>query len=222
MRRIAKVLRTNFLIAIIALLTFVTTLSYLQSLDKKIYAATIRRNVNQGQKITSNDIEFKNVSSDEIINQNIVTKKQFSENSYVAKIDLTKSNLLTTSTISKVAKNNKLQSLSIGVDLDRANGGNISRGDKVDIYKTGEEAKLITSYVSVRDVISPNKRLGVSTSTKITIVIAVTRSQAQALSQVIGTQDLMIVISNGVSSQSDINQNDNPTNFEAVELYKDQ
>ena len=204
MQWIARVSRAYIAIALIGLFSFVLCFSYLRSLDKTVEIARLTKSVNAGKQITLSDIDFVAVPSDEVISNQLILENNFTVNKLIAKVDLAKSDLLTKSNTSKTDLPNKYQSLSIGIEMHRANGGNISKGDAIDVWETGEDAKLITSNVLVREVILPDKRLGVNTTQIMTIVIAVTTDQARALSRVIGEDNIMIVLSNGIQSEDEL------------------
>jgi hypothetical protein len=197
MQWIARVNRSHFTVAFVGLLVFVSTFGYLQSLNKKVSIAQLSNNVSSGSTITKEDIKFVEISQDSTISRFTITEKQFESRSFVARLDLSKSDLLTISNTARRSTPNGLQSMSIGIELERANGGDLKKHDLIDVWKTGEEAKLVAEKLSIRKIISPDKRLGISTSKVITIVVAVTASQAKELSFVIGSNDVMVVLSTG-------------------------
>ena len=198
MQWIARLSRTHFVIAFIAILAFLSTFAYLQSLDKNISIAQLSHDVNSGETISSKDVRFVSVSYDERIMAQHILREDFSRKKFVARLDLSSSDLLSkTNTIRKLTPQG-LQSLSIGIEADRANGGDIRKGDTINIWKTGEENALVAKAISVRSVILPNKRLGISTTKSISIVVAVTPGQAENLSRVIGSKEMMIVLANGI------------------------
>lgn len=197
MQWIARMNRAYIMIGVVGILAFTSTFAYLNSLDKKIAVAKLSNNVVAGDVISKSDIEYIDVSYDDLIAKNMVTDASFSNNSLVARTDLYASDLLTKSNTVRRSTNDGLQSLSLGIEADRANGGDIRRKDIVDIWRTGDDATLIASTIEVRDVIQPNKRLGISTTKSLTIVLAVTPEQAQNISAIVGSKDIMIVISTG-------------------------
>ena len=201
MQWIARFSRTHIVIAVATLFAFVSTFAYLQSLDKTMSVASLSKNVNSGQTITENEVTFVQVSFDEKISSELITPDELKDRALIARTDLSKSNLLSKSNTIRQSSEEGLQSLSLGLDIERANGGDVKKGDKVNIWRTGEQSHLVASSVSVRNVILPNKRLGVSTTKTITIVVAVTNEQAKDLSFVIGSKDIMIVISNSNSTE---------------------
>lgn len=204
MQWIARVSRTHIAIALTGFLSFILCFSYLQSLNKTIKVAKLSKNVDAGKIITTKDVTFVSIPRNETTDDVLITENVLLGKKLVAKVDLSKSDLLTNTNTSTSSLPNNQQSLSIGIEIHRANGGNISKGDMIDIWETGENSRLVTSNISVRSVIEPNKRLGISTNQLITIVVAVTTEQARALSRVIGEDNLMIVLSNGIKSSDEI------------------
>ena len=200
MQWIAKLSRTHFIVAFVALLAFASTFSYLQSLDKKISVATLSRDINSGETISTEDIEYVNVSFDDTISAELISSDDLAGKKLVARTDLSSTDLLTKTNTVRRSTPQGLQSLSIGIEIDRANGGDIRKGDTINIWRTGEENGLVAKSISVRSVILPNKRLGISTTKTITIVVAVSPTQAQNLSRVIGSKDIMIVLANGTEN----------------------
>ncbi len=221
MQWIARASRAHVIIAFTALIAFLSTFAYLQSLDKKIAVAQISHDVVAGAVITPHDVKFVDVSYDSIIQESFVTEKSLRNNNLIARVDLSGSDLLTTTNTVRRSSKTGLQSLSIGIESDRANGGDIKKKDHIDIWQTGEDARLIAQSVPVRNVILPNKRLGISTSKTLTLVLAVTPDQAQDLSTVIGSQDIMVVLSTGSTTEAlteTINPKPDATNFESLDL----
>jgi hypothetical protein len=220
---IARFTRVHFLVATAAIVCFVSTFAYLQSLEQTISIAQLNKDVVAGTPIDSKDVEFVDVRKDSVIAAHTLSATQFDKDSVIARVDLSKSDLLTKSNTVRRADEEGLQSLSIGVSIDRANGGDIKKNDFVDIWQTGEEAQLIVRSVSVRNVVEPDKRLGISTSQSITLVVAVSPQDAKALSRVIGSQDVMIVLSNGVESSKNPEDSQSPdesNDFEPIELSR--
>jgi|GEM_PF-5747264 len=199
----ARLGRTHFIIAFVSLLAFISTFSYLQSLDKKIAVAQLSRNINSGQTISTKDVRYIKVSHDDTLLTEFVSEADLKNKKLVAKTDLSSSDLLTKTNTVRLSTEQGLQSLSIGVDIDRANGGDIRKGDSINVWQTGEQNGLVARALPVRNVILPNKRLGISTTKTITIVVAVTSAQAESLSRVIGSKDIMIVLTNGSQDTSD-------------------
>ena len=218
MQWIARASRAHVIIAFTALIAFLSTFAYLQSLDKKIAVAQISHDIVAGAVITPHDVKFVDVSYDSIIQESIVTERSLRNNNLVARVDLSGSDLLTTTNTVRRSSKTGLQSLSIGIESDRANGGDIKKKDHIDIWQTGENARLIAQGVPVRNVILPNKRLGISTSKTLTLVLAVTPTQAHDLSTVIGSQDMMVVLSTGAPSEALMDQENaepDPSSFES-------
>ncbi len=218
MQWIARTSRAHIIIALTAAFAFLSTFAYLQSLDEKIAVAQLSRDITAGTSITSKDITYVNVSDDDTIEKNIISHDDLDDHKLVARVDLSKSDLLTRSNTIRRSTQAGLQSLSLGIDADRANGGDIKKNDLVDIWQTGEESRIIARSVPVRDVILPNKRLGVSTSKSITLVLAISPQQTQDISSIVGSQDIMIVLSTGTTSD-DIAQIDeqSPQHFEQLD-----
>jgi hypothetical protein len=226
MQWIARLSRTHIVIAIIGLLAFISTFAYLQSLDSKIAVAQLRHNIDVGSHIKKSDVRFIHVSSDDQLDEQLITAGYFSAHSIVARSDLDTNDVLTKSNTTRTTSNSGLQSLSIGISLDRANGGDIKKQDVVDIWKTGKESHLVARHVPVRDVKLPSKRLGISTTQSMTIVLAVTPNQASDLSPIVGSSDIMIVLSTGTNSatvnDSSTDQNSQSEDgFTHVDLNKD-
>lgn len=223
---IARVSRAHIVIVVAGVLAFLSTFAYLQSLDKKIPVAQLSRDVLAGAVITSDDVSFVRVPQDEIIQAQTISESSLAKQNLVARVDLSHDDLLTHSNTTRRSTSSGLQSLSIGVDADRANGGDIAKHDVVDIWETGKNAHLVASGVPVRDVILPNKRLGISTSKAITIVVAVTAVQANELSPVIGSSDIMVVLSTGSPGSTGQANNSPPVDqdnnsFSSIDLNKE-
>lgn len=224
MQWIARLNRAHITIAIVGIFAFASTFAFLQTLDKKITVAQLSRNVSSGEIISESDLQFVDVSYDNLIEKNLVTRKDINKNELVARIDLNTMDLLAKSSTVRRSTRSGLQSLSIGIESDRANGGDIRKKDLVDIWKTGDDSSLIASSISVRDVIQPNKRLGISTAKTMTIVLAVTSQQARDLSSIVGSTDIMVVLSTGSekktdaadSSENEIGSLDNQGKFETL------
>ena len=215
MQWIARVTRTHFIIAFAGLIAFISTFAFLQSLDKKTRVARLTHDVNAGSKIARDDVSFVEVSYDPLVASNLFSESEIKNKTYIARVDLTKSDLLMKSNTSRLSTSEGLQSMSLGLSIERANGGDINKGDLVDIWRTGDESRLIAQSIEVRSALAPSKRLGISTAKSLTLVLAVTPKQAQDLSEVVGSSDIMAVISNGstgkykpaIDSKSDYESN---------------
>lgn len=218
MQWMAKISRTHIIVALVGIVAFSSTLAFLKSVDEKIEVARLNEDVTAGSVIEESQFSFIEVPNDEILKEHLFTKAAIENKNFVAKSDLSKDDLLTNSNTVRLSTKTGLKSLSIGLETDRANGGDIRKGDFIDIWQTGEDSELIATNVEVRDVIHPNKRLGISTSQTITIVLAVNSSQARALSPVVGSNDVMAVLSTGSTEDStaQLNEHSNSNEFETL------
>lgn len=192
-----KLSKAHIIIIVTGVLAFTSTFAYLNSLDKKIMVAKLKNGVVSGQVIAIEDVTFVPIGNDEEISGLFITEKSIKKNPVVARQDLEKTDFLTTSNTSRRSSKSGLQSLSITLEAGKANGGDILSGDRVDIYQTGDDARLVAKDLEVRTIIKPNERLGISTSKDITVVVAVTSEQAGELSKIIGSNDVMMVLSTG-------------------------
>lgn len=197
---IARVTRVHIILIVAATACFFSTFAYLQSLDKTINVAQLSRDVTAGATISKDDVAYVAIPHDALLESQFLTLNQINTLGVVARTDLSRSDLLTINNTIRRTDSKGLQSLSMGIAIDRANGGDIAKGDIVDIWRTGETAGLVTASVPVRNVILPNKKLGISTSQAITVVLAVTPQQAQQLSRIVGIDDVMIVLANGTKT----------------------
>lgn len=193
-RRLSK---AHIIIIVTGVLAFTSTFAYLNSLDKKIMVAKLKSDVIAGQVLTAKDVNFVPISNDEELSGLFITKSSIKKNAVVARLDMDKSDFLTSNNTSRRSTKAGLQSLSITLEAGKANGGDIISGDRVDIYQTGDEARLVAKDLEVRSIIKPSERLGISTSKDITVVVAVTATQAAELSRIIGSNDVMMVLSTG-------------------------
>lgn len=224
MQWIARASRTHITIAVAAIFAFTTTFAYLQSLDKTFSVAQLKKNVNAGEVISNSDIQFVEIQKDDLVETQVIDKSDFEKKNFVARVDLASSDLLTASNTVRKSTESGLQSLSIGISIDRANGGDIKKDDFVDVWQTGEGSALIAQKIPVRNVISPNKRLGISTSQNLTVVLAVTPYQAKNLSSIVGSKDIMIVISTGTKSikinrsEEDQSASESQSGYEPLEI----
>lgn len=192
-----KFSKAHIIIIVSGILAFTSTFAYLNSLDKKTLVAKLKHDVVAGEVIDKNDVEFIKISDDSEITDMFISKRKISNNAVVSRLDLKKSDVLTSTNTTRKATTTGLQSLSISIEIGRANGGDIIAGDLIDIYETGDEARLVAKSLQVRSIKKPGDRLGISTSKELTIVVAVDASQASELSKIIGSKDIMIVLSSG-------------------------
>lgn len=200
MQWIARLSRVHIIILIASIATFISCFAFLQSLDKTISVAQLSKDITAGSTISKDDIIFVDVAWDETIEDYLLTDQKFSSREVVASTDLSRSDLLNQSNTIRKATQQGLQSMSIGIETDNANGGDIRKNDVIDVWRTGDDSRLVVSQVSVRSIVEPDKRLGVSTSKTITLVLAVTPEQAQALSKIVSTKNVMVVLSNGTKT----------------------
>ena len=206
-----KFSKAHIIIIVTGILAFTSTFAYLNSLDKKIMVAKLKSDVIAGQVLTSKDVNFVPISNDDETSGLFITQSSIKKNAVVARLDMEKSDFLTTSNTSRRSTKAGLQSLSITLEAGKANGGDIISGDRVDIYQTGDEARLVAKDLEVRSIIKPSERLGISTSKDITIVIAVSAQQASELSKIIGSNDVMMVLSTGSTEVTKPKKNSSPT-----------
>lgn len=192
-----KFSKAHIIIIASGVLAFTSTFAYLNSLDKKVEIARLKHSVIAGEVISKSDVEFISVKADPKLDNLIITKDRINEKVFVSRLDLKKSDFLTNSNTSRRSTNSGLQSLSITLEIGRANGGDIIAGDIIDIYQTGDDSHLVAKSIQVRSIKKPSDHLGISTTKDLTIVIAINQIQANELSRIIGSNDIMVVLSTG-------------------------
>jgi hypothetical protein len=129
-----KFSKAHIIIIVSGLLAFTSTFTYLNSLDKKVMIAKLKRDVVAGEVITKKDVDFIKVNDDDEIEGIFISKSKISKVAIVSRLDLKKSDVLTTTNTTRRSTKSGLQSLSISVEVARANGGDIIAGDSIDIY----------------------------------------------------------------------------------------
>ena len=217
-----KLSKAHIIIIVTGVLAFTSTFTYLNSLNTKIKITQLKNDVVAGEVISKEDVNYISINNDSIISDLMISQKS----PLVAKLDLKKLDFLTSTNTIRRSTKTGLQSLSITLDIGRANGGDIIPGDIIDIYETGENARLVASSVTVRSIKKPNNRLGISTSKELIIVIALKGNQASELSKIIGSQDIMVVLSTGSkdvaktkgAETSMVTTTLVPSNFQPIEL----
>jgi hypothetical protein len=60
-------------------------------------------------------------------------------------------------------------------------------------------------FIEVRSAKKPSDRLGISTSKELTIVLAINSTQASELSKIVGSKDIMLVLSSGSEKKTNTN-----------------
>ncbi|MBP9114949.1 MAG: hypothetical protein KBF89_01220 [Acidimicrobiia bacterium] len=221
-----KLSKAHIIIIVTGVLAFTSTFTYLNSLNTKIKITQLKNDVVAGEVISKEDVNYISINNDSIISDLMISQKSMEKSPLVAKLDLKKLDFLTSTNTIRRSTKTGLQSLSITLDIGRANGGDIIPGDIIDIYETGENARLVASSVTVRSIKKPNNRLGISTSKELIIVIALKGNQASELSKIIGSQDIMVVLSTGSkdvaktkgAETSMVTTTLVPSNFQPIEL----
>ncbi|MFZ4515230.1 MAG: RcpC/CpaB family pilus assembly protein [Acidimicrobiia bacterium] len=182
---------------IAGLLGAVLTLVALRAADTRVAVPVAATDLTAGTRIAATSFTVRNVRIDAALRDKLVRPQDLSA--------LTDAVLLTpisagapiprTALVTGIAGDNR-RAVSLPIAPERAVGGRLRAGDRVDVYTSGQRGALISNNVEVLEVIKTDKGPLTARDT-ITIVLAVDSEQANKIAPIVGSQDVVLVQTTG-------------------------
>ena len=191
---------TGHIVMIVAgLLGAALTLLALQAADAKATVVVASDNLSAGTRLDANAVTTKRVRIDDALRATVLTPDNAATYSgAILLIPVKSGEPIPKSALAKSATLDGRRALSMPIAPERAVGGRIHNGDRVDVYTTGSKGGLVTTNVEVLDVIhTDNGPLAAKNS--LTVVLAVTNAQATKIAPIVGSDDVVLVQATGAT-----------------------
>lgn len=197
-------LSAGHLVMIVAgLLGALLSLAVLRASDHRIDVAVAASDLRAGATVTRDSFSFTRVAMDSDALSKMVRPGDVRalEGSVVA-MELRAGEPVTRSALLRPAAPARLRSLSIPVTPERAVGGDLQAGDRIDVLSTDAESPgLVVAGLRVLDV----KRSGGALSggdDRLAVVVALQAAEAERLAPVLGGDKFVLVLSTGAEPVS--------------------
>lgn len=190
----------HIVMLIAGLLGAVLTLVALRAADERVAVPVAATDLAAGTRVSASSFTIRNVRLDASLQEQLVSKSHLSSlNGAVLLTPLAAgSPIPRTALVSGIAGDNR-RAVSLPIAPERAVGGRLRSGDRVDVYTTGQRGTLITSNVEVLDVLKPSSGPLAARDT-LTIVLAVDADQANRIAPIVGSQDVVLVQATGATT----------------------
>ncbi|MFN8037540.1 MAG: SAF domain-containing protein [Acidimicrobiia bacterium] len=198
-RSLASRLSAGHLVMIVAgLLGALLSLAALRASDHRVEVAVAAHEMPAGSTFDSNDVRWVRVAADGDVTRALVRRDDVTAlRGTIATSRVRAGELLSRHALVRAAAPHRARSLGIPVTPEHAVGGDVQVGDRVDVLSTdGESAGLVVANLEVRDVKRQSSTLG-GGDDKLTVVVAVSAAQADALAPVLGSDKFVLALSTG-------------------------
>lgn len=204
-RKIGSRLSGGHLIMIVAgLLAFVLVVTVLQDNKKQILVATASRDIQPGETLTDGDVVGVKISANSGLASELYSVNEvLAETNKVTNRPIAEGEPITIESLTDARSDGK-RTMSIPLDASKANGGDLQRGDTIDVLSL-DEADLpyvVASDLRIVDITKASSGGFASGSGTITITVAVDEDQSLVLVGAIETGKIHAVRSSGASSTS--------------------
>ncbi len=192
---------TGHIVMIIAgLLGATVTLLALRATDTRTEISVAQGNLAAGSRISASSFTTKRVEFDDALRASVLTPSDVASfDGATILIPVSAGDPVPKSALVPAAATGGRRSLSLPIAPERAVGGKLRTGDRVDVYTTGTKGTLITTNVEVLDVIRADGG-PLSASDTLTVVLAVDNAQATRIAPIVGSTDVVLVQATGAQS----------------------
>lgn len=194
---------TGHVVMIIAgLLGAALTLLALRAADARVPISVASTDMSAGSSVSAMSFTTKQVRLDTTLRTALVTPGDVAAYSgAILLVPVKAGEPIPKAALAKRATLDGRRSVSMPIAPERAVGGKLRNGDRVDVYTTGSKGALIATDVEVLDVIrSDNGPLSAKNS--LTVVLAVTNTQAAKIAPIVGSSDVVLVQSTGAADRT--------------------
>jgi Flp pilus assembly protein CpaB len=191
----ALIIATGILAALFTMLS-------LRAADERTSVVVAQRNISAGERIDTSAFRVQSLRVDSALRTQLFTKSEMTAlATHVALTTIRDGDPILKSALVPSATSDGRRAMSIPVAPERAVGGKLRAGDRVDVYSTGNRSAAIANNVEVLDATRLSSGPLRASDTQ-TIVLAVTAEQASRIATVVGSPDIVIVQATGASTAS--------------------
>ena len=194
---------TGHIVMIVAgLLGAVLTLLALRATDARVEVSVASTNLSAGTRVSAASFTTKKVRLDPTLRASFLNPADVSD--AAGSLVLTPIDAgapIPKSALAKPATRDGRRSLSLPIAPERAVGGKLHNGDRVDVYTTGIKGGLVTTNVEVLDVLRASSG-PLSAKDSLTVVLAVASEQAAKLAPIVGATDVSLVQATGATPKT--------------------
>ncbi|HET9259780.1 MAG TPA: SAF domain-containing protein [Acidimicrobiia bacterium] len=189
---------THVLIAIVVILAFVLNLLVLRDRSSTTLVAVADRPLSTGSVLSGDSVRLVPVDSDFEAISRMVTEDDIARYiGWVVGRHLAEGEVVGVSALVQPGEGPGLRSMSLPVPIERAAGGSLVAGDRVDVISvTDSRARFVASDLEVTGVAEIASG-GIGMAGSYHIVVAVTAEQALALATALDSGSLEVVRSTG-------------------------
>jgi Flp pilus assembly protein CpaB len=181
------------------LLGATATLLALRATDNRVSIAVARTDLAAGTRVDAAAITTRRVELDSTLRTATLTARDIEQlRGATLLIPITAGSPIPEGAIAPSAARNGQRALSLPIAPERAVGGRLRAGDRVDVYTAGQRGTNITNDVEVLDVIRTNNG-PLTASDSLTVVLAVSADQANRIAPIVGSSDVVLVQSTGAT-----------------------
>lgn len=184
---------------IAGLLGATITLLALRATDSRVNVVVARTNLAAGTRVDATAFTTKRVNLDASLRSSVIAPADVASlDGATMLIPITAGSAIPQTALAPAAATNGRRSLSLPIAPERAVGGKLRAGDRVDVYTTGQRGSLVTTNVEVLDVVRTDNGPLVASDT-LTIVLAVDNEQATRIAPIVGSSDVVLVQATGAA-----------------------
>lgn len=182
------------------LLGVVLTLVALRAADARVGVPVAATDLAAGTRVTPSSFTIRSVRLDSTLHETLVRPNDLQAlNGAVLLTPLAAGSPIPRTALVASISGDTRRAVSLPIAPERAVGGRLRSGDRVDVYTTGQRGTLITTNVEVLDVLKPSSGPLAARDT-LTIVLAVDAEQANRIAPIVGSQDVVLVQTTGAST----------------------
>lgn len=182
-------------VVVAGVLAFLANLVVLRGSDDPTLVAVAARDLAAGERITADDVSLEPVDAEDSILGSFVTDPDWLEGRVVA-VPVPESSPIVAGMLRSVAAPDGLRALSLPVPRERAVGGGLEVGDRVDVISvTDGVSRYVAAGVEVLAV--PAEQTGLAGAGTHFVVVAVDADQALALTAAVAAGGIDLVRSTG-------------------------
>ncbi len=172
-----------------------------QQSGNKVAVVVLAKNVSAGQTLDATYFGRAEISAGDASLARLI---KFSEKdkfvNQVASGPLEAGDLLSKSFLRNAAAANSKRSMSIAVDRERANNGNLRAGDRIDIIDPENPDGYVAKNIEIITVSESGGSSGLAGASQFVVVVGVDEDQALKVSQAIQNEKFDIIRTTGASS----------------------
>lgn len=194
----ARLSAGHLVMVIAGLLGALLSLAVLRASDHRIEVAVAAHELPANSVFTANDVRWTRVAIDHDVERSLVHRSDLDAlDGSIASVRVRAGALIGRRDLVHAAAPHRLRSLGIPVTPEHAVGGDLQSGDRVDVLSTDSEHPGITvANLQVLDVKHQSSALS-SGDDKLTVVVALSASDADALATVLGSDKFVLVLATG-------------------------